>query len=162
MVATSGGFATAAAIPRARLVLLPGMGHDFPPARQERCFPCSQAKCISTEHPFRGGWVPPSFTPGTCMGLFEVRAYPGPHKTKGSRLILDRRAMHHTPEPLVRPAREFLHRRSTTTKIEQEVRMEFKFLLPAKVVMGPDLRERTGEYLRELGMAHVLIVTDAG
>ncbi len=40
--------------------------------------------------------------------------------------------------------------------------MEFKFLLPAKVVMGPDLRERTGEYLRELGMAHVLIVTDAG
>lgn len=30
MVATSGGFATAAAIPRARLVLLPGMGHDFP------------------------------------------------------------------------------------------------------------------------------------
>ncbi|WP_436355954.1 hypothetical protein ACR40Y_00015 [Pseudomonas aeruginosa] len=24
--------------------------------------------------------------------------------------------------------------------------MEFKFLLPAKVVMGPDLRERTGEY----------------
>ncbi len=26
--------------------------------------------------------------------------------------------------------------------------MEFKFLLPAKVVMGPDLRERTGEYLR--------------
>ncbi|WP_329003548.1 iron-containing alcohol dehydrogenase [Pseudomonas aeruginosa] len=40
--------------------------------------------------------------------------------------------------------------------------MEFKFLLPAKVVMGPGLRERTGEYLRELGMAHVLIVTDAG
>ncbi len=30
MVATSGGFATALAIPGARLVLLPGMGHDFP------------------------------------------------------------------------------------------------------------------------------------
>ncbi|WP_047286499.1 alpha/beta fold hydrolase [Pseudomonas protegens] len=30
MVATSGGFATAAAIPGAHLVLLPGMGHDFP------------------------------------------------------------------------------------------------------------------------------------
>ncbi|MFK3789160.1 MULTISPECIES: alpha/beta fold hydrolase [Pseudomonas] len=30
MVATSGGFATAAAISGAKLVLLPGMGHDFP------------------------------------------------------------------------------------------------------------------------------------
>lgn len=30
MVATSGGFATAAAVPGARLVLLPGMGHDLP------------------------------------------------------------------------------------------------------------------------------------
>jgi len=30
MVATSGGFATAAAIRRSRLVLLPGMGHDLP------------------------------------------------------------------------------------------------------------------------------------
>jgi len=31
MVATSGGYATAAAIGGARLVILPGMGHDFPP-----------------------------------------------------------------------------------------------------------------------------------
>ncbi|WP_085586572.1 MULTISPECIES: alpha/beta fold hydrolase [unclassified Pseudomonas] len=30
MVATSGGFATADAIPGSKLVLLPGMGHDFP------------------------------------------------------------------------------------------------------------------------------------
>ncbi|WP_404939838.1 iron-containing alcohol dehydrogenase [Pseudomonas atacamensis] len=40
--------------------------------------------------------------------------------------------------------------------------MEFKFLLPTKVVMEPGLRERTGEHLRELGLKHVLIVTDAG
>jgi pimeloyl-ACP methyl ester carboxylesterase len=31
MVATSGGYATAAAIGGARLVILPGMGHDIPP-----------------------------------------------------------------------------------------------------------------------------------
>lgn len=31
MVASSGGYATAAAISGARLVILPGMGHDFPP-----------------------------------------------------------------------------------------------------------------------------------
>ncbi|WP_043194509.1 alpha/beta hydrolase, partial [Pseudomonas putida] len=30
MVATTGGFATAAAIRQSSLVLLPGMGHDFP------------------------------------------------------------------------------------------------------------------------------------
>jgi alcohol dehydrogenase len=48
------------------------------------------------------------------------------------------------------------------TTIEQEVRMEFKFLLPTKVVMEAGLRERTGEHLRELGLARVLIVTDAG
>ncbi|MBO9549414.1 iron-containing alcohol dehydrogenase [Pseudomonas sp.] len=40
--------------------------------------------------------------------------------------------------------------------------MEFKFLLPSKIVMEPGLRERTGEHLRELGLARVLIVTDAG
>jgi len=40
--------------------------------------------------------------------------------------------------------------------------MEFKFLLPTEVVMEPGLRERTGEHLRELGLTHVLIVTDAG
>ncbi len=40
--------------------------------------------------------------------------------------------------------------------------MEFKFLLPTKVVMEPGLRERTGEHLCELGLKHVLIVTDAG
>lgn len=32
IVATSGGFATAAAVPGAKLVLLPGLGHDFPPS----------------------------------------------------------------------------------------------------------------------------------
>ncbi|MFD2641736.1 alpha/beta fold hydrolase [Pseudomonas japonica] len=32
IVATSGGFATAAAVPDAKLVLLPGLGHDFPPS----------------------------------------------------------------------------------------------------------------------------------
>lgn len=31
MVATSGGYATAAAIGGARLVILPGMGHDIAP-----------------------------------------------------------------------------------------------------------------------------------
>ncbi|UMZ15078.1 iron-containing alcohol dehydrogenase [Pseudomonas sp. MPFS] len=40
--------------------------------------------------------------------------------------------------------------------------MKFQFLLPTKVVMEPGLRERTGEHLRELGLQHVLIVTDAG
>lgn len=40
--------------------------------------------------------------------------------------------------------------------------MKFQFLLPTKVVMEPGLRERTGEHLRELGLAHVLIVTDSG
>jgi alcohol dehydrogenase len=40
--------------------------------------------------------------------------------------------------------------------------MEFKFLLPSKIVMEPGLRERTGEHLREFGLARVLIVTDAG
>lgn len=40
--------------------------------------------------------------------------------------------------------------------------MEFKFLLPSKVVMEPGLRERTGEYLQGLGLAHILIVTDPG
>lgn len=40
--------------------------------------------------------------------------------------------------------------------------MKFQFLLPTKVVMEPGLRERTGEHLRELGLARVLIVTDAG
>ncbi|MFK0090340.1 iron-containing alcohol dehydrogenase [Pseudomonas sp. NPDC090755] len=40
--------------------------------------------------------------------------------------------------------------------------MEFKFLLPTKVVMEPGLRERTGEHLRELGLTRILIVTDAG
>ncbi|WP_350297747.1 iron-containing alcohol dehydrogenase [Pseudomonas putida] len=40
--------------------------------------------------------------------------------------------------------------------------MEFKFLLPSKIVMEPGLRERTGEHLRQLGLARVLIVTDAG
>ncbi|MCF8696847.1 iron-containing alcohol dehydrogenase [Pseudomonas aeruginosa] len=109
-----------------------------------------------------GGCRPSFYTSGLAWGFSKFVLIQAHIRQKGSRLILDRRAMHHTPEPLVRPAREFLHCRSTTTKIEQEVRMEFKFLLPAKVVMGPGLRERTGEYLRELGMAHVLIVTDAG
>ncbi|MDU9390207.1 iron-containing alcohol dehydrogenase [Pseudomonas japonica] len=40
--------------------------------------------------------------------------------------------------------------------------MEFRFVLPTKIVMEPGLRERTGEHLRELGLKHVLIVTDAG
>ena len=40
--------------------------------------------------------------------------------------------------------------------------MEFKFLLPCKVVVEPGLRERTGEHLRALGLARVLIVTDPG
>ncbi|MBC2659046.1 iron-containing alcohol dehydrogenase [Pseudomonas sp. MSSRFD41] len=40
--------------------------------------------------------------------------------------------------------------------------MEFKFLLPSKVVMEPGLRKRTGEYLQGLGLAHILIVTDPG
>lgn len=40
--------------------------------------------------------------------------------------------------------------------------MEFKFLLPSKIVMEPGLRERTGEHLQSLGLARVLIVTDAG
>lgn len=40
--------------------------------------------------------------------------------------------------------------------------MEFKFLLPSKVVMEPGVRERTGEHLRELGLERILIVTDAG
>ncbi|WP_236233475.1 iron-containing alcohol dehydrogenase [Pseudomonas tohonis] len=40
--------------------------------------------------------------------------------------------------------------------------MEFKFLLPSKVVMEPGLRERTGEHLRALGLSRILIVTDPG
>ncbi|WP_047286497.1 iron-containing alcohol dehydrogenase [Pseudomonas protegens] len=40
--------------------------------------------------------------------------------------------------------------------------MEFKFLLPTKVVMEPGLCERTGEHLHELGLKRILIVTDAG
>jgi len=48
------------------------------------------------------------------------------------------------------------------TTIEQEVRMDFKFLLPSKIVMEPGLRERTGEHLHSLGLARVLIVTDPG
>ncbi|WP_409260926.1 iron-containing alcohol dehydrogenase [Pseudomonas putida] len=40
--------------------------------------------------------------------------------------------------------------------------MEFKFLLPCKVVVEPGLRERTGEHVRALGLARVLIVTDPG
>ncbi|WP_217474048.1 iron-containing alcohol dehydrogenase [Stutzerimonas stutzeri] len=40
--------------------------------------------------------------------------------------------------------------------------MDFKFLLPTRVVMEPGLRERTGEYLSELGLTRILIITDAG
>ncbi|EMN3324624.1 MULTISPECIES: iron-containing alcohol dehydrogenase [Pseudomonas] len=40
--------------------------------------------------------------------------------------------------------------------------MDFKFLLPSKIVMEPGLRERTGEHLHSLGLARVLIVTDPG
>lgn len=40
--------------------------------------------------------------------------------------------------------------------------MEFKFLLPSKVVMEPGLRERTGEHLWALGLSRILIVTDPG
>lgn len=40
--------------------------------------------------------------------------------------------------------------------------MEFKFLLPSKVVMEPGLRERTGEHLQALGLSRILIVTDPG
>ncbi|MGZ0702652.1 iron-containing alcohol dehydrogenase [Pseudomonas piscis] len=40
--------------------------------------------------------------------------------------------------------------------------MNFQFLLPTKIVMQPGLRSRTGEHLQELGLQHVLLVTDAG
>ena len=40
--------------------------------------------------------------------------------------------------------------------------MNFQFLLPTKIVMQAGLRARTGEHLKELGLRHVLLVTDAG
>lgn len=40
--------------------------------------------------------------------------------------------------------------------------MKFNFLLPTKIVMEPGLRQRTGEHLAELGLKHVLLVTDPG
>lgn len=40
--------------------------------------------------------------------------------------------------------------------------MDFQFLLPTKIVMQAGLRARTGEHLNELGLRHVLLVTDQG
>lgn len=40
--------------------------------------------------------------------------------------------------------------------------MQFQFLLPTKIVMEPGLRSRTGEHLKELGLKHILLITDAG
>lgn len=40
--------------------------------------------------------------------------------------------------------------------------MQFQFLLPTKIVMEPSLRQRTGEHLLDLGLSHVLLVTDPG
>jgi alcohol dehydrogenase len=40
--------------------------------------------------------------------------------------------------------------------------MQFQFLLPTKIVMEPGLRQRTGEHLQQLGLTHVLLVTDPG
>ena len=40
--------------------------------------------------------------------------------------------------------------------------MQFQFLLPTKIVMEPGLRQRTGEHLIDLGLRHVLLVTDPG
>lgn len=40
--------------------------------------------------------------------------------------------------------------------------MNFQFLLPTKIVMQAGLRARTGKHLKELGLRHVLLVTDAG
>ncbi|WP_278928994.1 iron-containing alcohol dehydrogenase [Pseudomonas qingdaonensis] len=40
--------------------------------------------------------------------------------------------------------------------------MQFQFLLPTKIVMEPGLRQRTGEHLTDLGLRHVLLVTDPG
>lgn len=40
--------------------------------------------------------------------------------------------------------------------------MQFQFLLPTRIVMEPGLRARTGEHLAELGLRHVLLITDPG
>lgn len=40
--------------------------------------------------------------------------------------------------------------------------MNFQFLLPTKIIMQAGLRAHTGEHLQELGLRHVLLVTDAG
>ncbi|KAG8148461.1 iron-containing alcohol dehydrogenase [Burkholderia catarinensis] len=40
--------------------------------------------------------------------------------------------------------------------------MNFQFTTPTRIVMEPGLRNRTGKYLNDLGLKHVLLVTDPG
>ena len=40
--------------------------------------------------------------------------------------------------------------------------MDFQFLLSTKIIMQAGLRAHTGEHLKELGLQHVLLVTDQG